>query len=97
MQYHMRYHGCMGSAVPDIIARMRRFPANVRFSDLAKVCDHYFKQRHTTGSSHRTYKTPWPGNPRVNIQNAHGKAKPYQVAQVLAAIDKLTTQHSERA
>ena len=34
------------------------------------------------------YKTPWPGDPRVNIQNDHGQAKPYQVHQVLAAIDK---------
>jgi len=27
--------------------------------------------------------------PRVNIQNAKGKAKPYQVRQVLAAIERL--------
>jgi hypothetical protein len=33
--------------------------------------------------------TPWPGDPRVNIQNAKGKAKPYQVRQVLQAIEKL--------
>jgi len=26
---------------------------------------------------------------RINIQNEHGKAKTYQVKQVLAAIDKL--------
>ena len=32
---------------------------------------------------------PWAGNPRVNIQNFSGQAKPYQVRQVLAAIDKL--------
>jgi len=29
------------------------------------------------------------GDPRVNIQNARGKARPYQVRQVLLAIDKL--------
>lgn len=27
-------------------------------------------------------------DPRVNIQNDHGRAKPYQVRQVLAAIEK---------
>jgi len=32
--------------------------------------------------------TPWPGDPRVNIRNDHGRAKAYQVRQVLAAIDK---------
>jgi hypothetical protein len=31
---------------------------------------------------------PWPGDPRVNIQNDRGKAKPYQVRQALAAIDR---------
>jgi hypothetical protein len=32
----------------------------------------------------------WPGGPRVNIQKSKGgKAKPYQVRQVLKAIDKL--------
>ena len=35
------------------------------------------------------FKTPWPGDPRVNIQDEKGKAKPYQVRQVLAAIAKL--------
>lgn len=30
--------------------------------------------------------------PRVNIQNDHGKAKPYQVRQVLAAIARLEEQ-----
>ncbi|WP_238985033.1 toxin HicA [Candidatus Glomeribacter gigasporarum] len=41
------------------------------------------------GTSHAIFKTPWPGDPRVNIQNAKGKAKSYQVRQVLLAIDKL--------
>ena len=36
------------------------------------------------------FKTPWPGDPRVNIQKSkNGKAKPYQVRQALKAIDKL--------
>jgi len=34
-------------------------------------------------------KLPGCGNHRVNIQNQKGKAKPYQVRQVLLAIDKL--------
>jgi len=32
---------------------------------------------------------PGAGDPRVNIQNFTGEAKPHQVRQVLAAIDKL--------
>jgi hypothetical protein len=40
---------------------------------------------------HRVYKTPWAGDPRVNIQNEKGKAKAkaYQVRQVLKAIERL--------
>ncbi|MGV7292078.1 toxin HicA, partial [Mycobacterium kansasii] len=42
-----------------------------------------------TGGSHIVLKMPWAGDPRVNIQDKGGKAKAYQVKQVLAAIDKL--------
>ena len=35
------------------------------------------------------YKTPWKGNPRINIQNHKVKAKAYQVKQVLLAIETL--------
>ena len=64
---------------------MRANPNNVRYADLATVCERYFGPPRTTGSSHAVFKTPWPGDSRVNIQNAHGKAKAYQVRQVLAA------------
>ena len=68
---------------------MRREPVNVRFNDLKKVCETYFGKPRQDGSSHAIFKTPWPGDPRVNIQNAKGKAKPYQVRQVLQAIEQL--------
>jgi hypothetical protein len=72
-----------------ILRRIRRNPKNVRFNDLLRVCDYYFGPPRQRGSSHRVYKTPWPGDPRINIQNDKGIAKAYQVKQVLAAIDKL--------
>lgn len=73
-----------------IVEALRSNPANVRFADLTKVCDRYFGQPRQRSGSHRIYKTPWPGDPRVNIQEGKGgKAKAYQVRQVLAAIDKL--------
>jgi len=69
---------------------MRQNQTNVRFSDLIRVCDYYFGEARQRGTSHCVYKTPWQGNPRVNIQEGSGgKAKVYQVRQVLAAIDKL--------
>jgi hypothetical protein len=77
--------------VEEIVANMRRNPRGIRFRDLCKVCDFYFGEARQTGSSHRIYKTPWPGDPRVNIQNAGGMARAYQVRQVLKAIDRLET------
>jgi hypothetical protein len=77
------------ASVADIVARMRQNPNGVRFHELCKVCDRYFGDPRTGGTSHRIYRTPWPGDPRVNIQNAGGKAKAYQVRQVLRAIDRL--------
>lgn len=70
---------------------MRRNPKGVRFNDLCKVCDHYFGKARKRGTSHQVYRTPWPGDPRVNIQNAGGKAKAYQVRQVLLAVERLET------
>ena len=77
--------------VEEIVANMRRNPKGIRFRDLCKVCDFYFGDARQMGSSHRIYKMPWPGDPRVNIQNAGGMAKAYQVRQVLKAIDRLET------
>jgi hypothetical protein len=75
--------------IKKLLAKLKRNPNDVKFDDLAKVCDHYFGESRQQGTSHRIYKTPWNGDPRVNIQNKKGKAKPYQVRQVLAAINKL--------
>ena len=71
---------------------MQLNPNGIRFSDLCKVCDHYFGEARYKGSSHRIYKTPWQGDPRVNIQNHEGMAKAYQVRQVLKAIEHLEAQ-----
>lgn len=68
---------------------MRRNPRDVSFSDLVLVCDTFFGEPRQKGTSHRVYRMPWEGDPRVNIQNDHGRAKPYQVRQVLKALDKL--------
>ncbi|MGA2674406.1 MAG: hypothetical protein ABSE99_14395 [Terracidiphilus sp.] len=77
------------SEIVKILDQMSRSPASVRFADLFKVCVAYFGQPRQSGTSHAIFKTPWPGDPRVNIQNARGKAKPYQVRQVLLAVDRI--------
>jgi hypothetical protein len=73
----------------EILVKMRRTPQSIRFRDLCRVCDFFFGKARQGGSSHRVDKTPWQGDPRVNIQNDKGMAKPYQVRQVLRAIARL--------
>ena len=80
------------AGIEKILEQMRREPANVGFNDVRKVCQNYFGKPRQDGSSHAVFKTPWPGDPRVNLQNAKGKAKPCQVRQVLQAIEKLEGQ-----
>ena len=82
--------------VDELILFLRQNPKNVRFSDLCKICDHYFGEPRQKKSSHRVYKTPWQGDPRVNIQNDKGKAKAYQVKQVLLAIEKMEVSHGTK-
>lgn len=77
------------ASIADILEQMRRKPKGVRFNDLCKVCEHYFGKPRKRGTSHRVYRTPWPGDPRVNIQDSGGKAKAYQVRQVLLAVERL--------
>lgn len=78
--------------VETIISRMRSNPRNVRFSDAVQVCDAVFGTPRGHATSHRVYPTPWSGQPRVNLQNRKGMAKPYQVRQVLKAVDRVTTE-----
>ena len=76
-------------SIQKIVATLRNSQTNVRYADLFKVCMHYFGNPRQEKTSHAKFATPWVGEPYVNIQNKNGQAKPYQVKQVLAAIDKL--------
>jgi len=82
------------AGIEDILVQMKNNPANVRFADLSKVCSHYFGLARHKDGSHHVYKTPWKGDPRINIQNHKGKAKAYKVKQVLLAIEKLEVEHA---
>ncbi len=82
--------------VDNLLKQIRQNPANVRFADLCKLCDYFFGTARQSGSSHRIYKTPWQGDPRVNIQNNKGKAKTYQVKQVIKAVERLEVENATK-
>ena len=76
--------------VEKILAKMAESPNNIRYDDLKKVCIDSFGDPRQESTSHAVFKTPWLGDPRVNIQKAkNGQAKPYQVRQVLSAVEKM--------
>jgi len=74
--------------VEKIVNAMRVNRTNVRFLDGLKVGVHYFGEYRTPGS-HYIFRTPWKDDAWINMQNAKGKMKPYQVKQLLNAIDRL--------
>ncbi|MBN1505789.1 MAG: hypothetical protein JW955_03030 [Sedimentisphaerales bacterium] len=55
------------ASIDDILAQMRGNPKGVRYADVCRVCDYYFGTARQQGTSHRIYRTPWPGDPRVEI------------------------------
>jgi len=75
------------------LKELKNNPNDVKFVELCKICEFYFGKPGQTGTRHRIYITPWQGDPRVNIQNHRGKAKAYQVKQVLKAIERLEVEH----
>jgi len=65
---------------------------NTRFDRLVTMCTRIFgKPAKSRGrGSHLKFKTPWEGDPRINLQRTKGgKAKTYQVDQVLQALRRL--------
>ena len=72
-----------------LVARMQASPTNIRFAEACKVADHFFGPARQTGTIHRIWRTPWQGDPRVNMQNDHGKAKACQVRRLVDAIERL--------
>ena len=77
------------ASIEKILGEMMLNPSGIRFKDLKKVCVTYFGTPRQNSTSHSVFKTPWLGDPRVNIQSKKGMAKAYQVKQVLLAIDRL--------
>lgn len=78
----------INSAITELSAN----PAGIKFDRLVRICDDFFGEARQKATSHRVYKMPWLGDPRVNIQENRkdtGMAKQYQVRQAIKAITKL--------
>lgn len=74
--------------IDEIVEDLEKKKGNTRFTDLVNICREHFGEPRIKGS-HHIFKTPWPGDPRLNLQPDKRNAKPYQVDQVIAALKKL--------
>ena len=69
------------------LAKIRSNPNDVAWADLVAVCDLCFGKPRRRRGSHLIYDTPWMDHPVLVLQPRKSRAKPYQVRQVLQAID----------
>lgn len=62
---------------------------NVRFKRLVTICTALLGEPRIHGD-HYIFRTGWRNNPILSLQEAEGgKAKPYQVDQVIRCIERL--------
>ena len=73
----------------EAIAELESNKKKMRFSRMSSICSNFFGKPRAHGTSHHVFKMPWPGDPRINIQNVKGKVPVYQVEQAIEALRKL--------
>jgi len=64
---------------------------NVKFDDFVVIIEAFGFYRARTEGSHNIFKNP-KVNKIINIQNVNGQAKPYQIKQLFALVEKYKLQ-----
>jgi hypothetical protein len=84
------WHHTDVTSVEKIEQKARKSPKSLSFAEACDLAEAYFgPAREGSGSHVAIYKMPWQGDPRINLQEANGgKAKEYQVKQLIKAIDR---------
>lgn len=79
-------------AIEKSIQKIKAAQNPLPFNEVKRVCDQLFGAPRIRGS-HLIYRTPWRGDPRINIQNRGGQVALYQVKQVAKAIARSEEEH----
>jgi hypothetical protein len=84
------WHHRRVASAEKIERKARASPKSLTFTEACTLAEAYFgKPRQGSGSHIAIYKMPWQGDPRINLQKGEGgKAKEYQIKQLIKAIDK---------
>jgi len=75
-----------------LLLKARNSPHNLKFEEVCALAECYGWNYVGGGGSHRVYMHPTLGNTvgsMMNLQSKKGKAKAYQVRQLLGAIEGL--------
>lgn len=82
------YVSCLMHGCERLLRKARQAPGSIRFDEVCRLAECHGFERARQWSSHVLYKRAgFIGV--MNFQNVHGLAKPYQVRQLLRAIDEL--------
>jgi predicted RNA binding protein YcfA (HicA-like mRNA interferase family) len=74
-----------------ILAKALSSPANLRFTEMQRLVEAFGFRLLRVTASHHIYGRP--GTPeQINLQNVDGKAKPYQVRQLLRLVERYNIQ-----
>ena len=74
-----------------LLAKARNNPQGLRFAELCKLAQCFGWTHDRTRGSHHLFKRPGSMGLMVFQDAENGRAKPYQVRQLLRSIDQLTT------
>jgi predicted RNA binding protein YcfA (HicA-like mRNA interferase family) len=72
--------------IEKLLEKARQSPANFSYKDLVQLAVMVGFEKKGGKGGHELFKHPL-GPPRMNFQNVHGKAKDYQVKQLIRYID----------
>ena len=74
-----------------LIIKAKNSPQNLRFEEFCKLCEIFGMKLRKKGSSGHSivYKYKGPPGYTQSIQNVNGKAKPYQVRQLLTWAERI--------
>ena len=71
-----------------LIKKAINSPQNIRFEELCKLCELFGMKQRSPSSSHVMYTHSLRDRP-LSIQSVNGKAKPYQVKQLLSWAEEM--------
>jgi len=77
------------SKIERLIQKALTSPQNLRFAELQKLCSYFGMKLRNTDGSHFVYKRMEEPKFTISIQNDNGKAKEYQVRQLMSKVKEL--------